>query len=136
MHSLLHSFGQCSSIRKIIKQYGDVGRRTLVVNGLSGSARTVLAAAFAAGQAAPMLLTTASRETLELYRHDLSVLCPDRAILELPISDSASVHAMARSQELARQEPSGLMDWVMAVLPFQQVAVSVFQKGCSFRVRR
>ena len=108
MHSLLHSFGQCSSIRKIIKQYGDVGRRTLVVNGLSGSARTVLAAAFAAGQAAPMLLTTASRETLELYRHDLSVLCPDRAILELPISDSASVHAMARSQELARQRTETL----------------------------
>ena len=104
MHSLLHSFGQCSSIRKIIKQYGEVGRRTLVVNGLSGSARTVLAAAFAAGQAAPMLLTTASRETLELYRHDLSVLCPDRAILELPISDSASVHAMARSQELAMHQ--------------------------------
>ena len=108
MHSLLHSFGQCSSIRSIIEQYGDAGRRNMVVTGLSGSARTVLAAAFAAGQAAPLLLVVASRETLELYRHDLSLLCPDRAVLELPISDSASVHAMARSQELARQRTETL----------------------------
>ena len=39
------------------------------------------------------------------------------------------------SQELARQKPSGFRLWVMATEPFQQVAVSVFQKGCSFSGR-
>ena len=38
--------------------------------------------------------------------------------------------------ELTRQNPSGLTDWVISVLPFQQVAVSVFHIGCSLSVRR
>ena len=40
------------------------------------------------------------------------------------------------SQELTRQYPSGFSTCPMAVEPFQVVAVSVFQKGRSFRVRR
>ena len=108
MHSLLQSFGQCGSIRSIVEQYGRSERRPLAVNGLSGAARSVLVASFAAAQDTPLLLVTASREALELYRHDLSLLCAARTVLELPISDPASVHAMARSQELARQRTEAL----------------------------
>ena len=117
MHSLLHSFAECGSIRNIIRQYGESGQTALVVNGLSGTARSLLTASFAAEQSAPLVLVTASRETLELYRHDLSLLCPGRTLLELPISDSApaqAMHAMARSQELARQRTEVLSNLAAA----------------------
>ena len=48
----------------------------------------------------------------------------------------ASAPRAMGSQELARQKPSGLMLWRMAVEPFQQVEVSVFQKGRFLKPRR
>ena len=108
MHSLLQSIGQCGSIRQLAEQFARPGHQTVAAYGIAGAARSVVTALLAAGQAAPLLLVTASREALDSYRHDLSMLCPERVLLELPISDPASVHAMARSQELARQRTEAL----------------------------
>ena len=108
MHSLLQSVGQCRSVHQLAEQFARAGRQTVAAYGISGAARSIVAALLAAGQPAPLLLVTASREALDSYRHDLSMLCPERVLLELPISDPASVHAMARSQELARQRTEAL----------------------------
>ena len=108
MHSLLQSVGQCRSVHQLAEQFARAGRQTVAAYGISGAARSVVAALLAAGQPAPLLLVTASREALDSYRHDLTMLCPERVLLELPISDPASVHAMARSQELARQRTEAL----------------------------
>ena len=101
MHSLLQSVGQCRSVHQLAEQFARAGRQTVAAYGISGAARSIVAALLAAGQPAPLLLVTASREALDSYRHDLTMLCPERVLLELPISDPASVHAMEKKHAVS-----------------------------------
>jgi transcription-repair coupling factor (superfamily II helicase) len=108
MHTVLQRLGQIERFQKILAAYSAAEQAPLAIHGLSGPARSALTALAALSTVAPLLLVTASGEALDIYRNDLTLLCPERTILQLPVGDPASVQAMARSLELARQRTETL----------------------------
>jgi transcription-repair coupling factor (superfamily II helicase) len=108
MHTVLQRLGKIERFQKAVAAYSSPGQIPLAIHGLSGPARSALTALAALSAEAPLLLVGVSGEVLEIYRNDLTLLCPERPILQLPVGDPASVHALARSQELARQRTETL----------------------------
>jgi len=109
MHTLLQCLGQIGQFQKILTDYRTAGLISHAVHGIAGPVRSALTAIAALSSDAPILLVTASNDTLEIYRNDLTILCPERTIVQLPIGDPASVHALVRSRELARQRTETLV---------------------------
>ena len=145
MHTLLESIGKQSGIGRAAESFWRQDREAVFVHGLSGSVRSILSALLADTKAAPVLVVAASREVLEAYRNDLTVLCPERSLLELPVSDSAPVKAMARSLELSRQrtealsrmnagEPVTVLTTVEAACMKVPAPREFFRKSCNLRV--
>ena len=72
-----------------------------LVYGLSGAEKhTVFAAAYAASPR-PFVILTHSRDSLELWREDLSFLLPGKIVTEIPTVDEVNFRAAAKSLELA-----------------------------------
>lgn len=108
MHTLLRSVRQKQNFGQVAELLRQENHKPISVHGTSGAVRNLMAALVAEAGARPVLIVTAVREMLEAYRNDLTLLCPERVILELPVSDPSSVKAMARSLELARQRTEAL----------------------------
>ena len=108
MHTLLHSVSNTENIGKIAALFRRKKHEPVAVHGLSGVVRSALAALLAEVREAPILIVAVTRDALEIYRNDLNFLCPERTVLELPVSDPTSVKAVARSLELARQRTEAL----------------------------
>ena len=145
MHTLLQGMERTENVGKALALLRRPGGPPVAVQGVSGAVRSALAACLMTDGKTPVLLVTAGREALEIYRNDLALLCPDRVILELPASDPASVKAMARSLELSRQRTEALSRLSagepVTVLTTAEAAVlrvpqpRLFQKNsCSFQV--
>lgn len=146
MHTLLHSVVQKENVGRVAALFRREDREPVSIHGISGALRSVLAALLAENQETPVLIVTAARDALEAYRNDLALLCPNRVILELPVSDPASsVKAMARSLELARQRTETLSrmnagEPVLVLTTIEAAAMRVplpklfYKNSCSFRV--
>ena len=145
MHTLLRSIEQSENMGKIVSLLRRADQTPVAVHGISGAVRSVLAAGLAEAGTSPVLVITAGRDALEAYANDLALLCPDRLILELPVSDPANVAARARSLELARQRTEALSrlnagDPVVVLTTAEAAVLRVplprlFNKNsCSFRL--
>ena len=109
MHTLITSLIQTDTeLGRVATEICMPTTKPVAVHGLSGSLRSLLIAARANVHQGPSLLIAPGRETLESYRNDLTLLCPEAPVLELPASDTAPTHALARSLELARQRTEAL----------------------------
>ncbi|MBP2665303.1 MAG: mfd [Firmicutes bacterium] len=145
MHTLLRSVGKRENFGKVAALFQQGEREPVSVHGVSGAVRSLLAALVAESGNAPVMIVTAGREALEAYRNDLSLLCPQRMILELPVNDLTSVKAMARSLELARQRTEALArlnaaEPIVVLTTVEAVAMRVplprlfYKNSCSLRV--
>ena len=145
MHTLLRSLDQKDNIGNLAALLQKKGREPVSVHGVSAAVRSMLAAFLIEDRQAPVLIVTASREALDAYRNDLSALCPDHRILELPVSDSAAVKAVARSLELSRQRTEALSrmnagEPVIVLTTIEAAVMRVpmprifYKNSCSFRV--
>ena len=108
MHTLIRSSvktGHMADFSGLIRR---PGKNTIAVHGATAPVRSILAADAIMSGTAPVLIVAASRDSLEVYRNDIAMLCPERNILELPAGDTAQAQAVARSLELSRQRTEAL----------------------------
>lgn len=108
MHTLIRTSVKTGNMAKFAKLIRSEGKRSIALHGATAPVRSVLAAETVLSGNIPFLIVTAGRESLEMYRNDLAMLCPERDVLELPVGDAAQIRVLAHSMELSRQRTEAL----------------------------
>ena len=108
MHTLIRSSAKIGNMAKVTAMLQAEGRENVAVHGANGAIRSVLAATAVMAKKRPVLIVASSRDSLEMYRNDLALLCPSHNIIELPVGDATPTRAVAHSLELARQRTEAL----------------------------
>ena len=131
MHSLFAAMLQDKSLQRLQECFCGGAAETLAY-GLGGSQKhAAVAACYEAGPQ-PMVIILHSRESLEEWREDLSLLLPGVPVLELPEVDLMEIQAAAKSIERSarRMDVLGRLMRKEKVIILSQAAAAV-QKGLS-----
>ena len=131
MHSLFAAMLQDKSLQRLQECFCGEASETLAY-GLGGSQKhAAVAACYEAGPQ-PMVIILHSRESLEEWREDLSLLLPGVPVLELPEVDLMEIQAAAKSIERSarRMDVLGRLMRKEKVIILSQAAAAV-QKGLS-----
>ena len=131
MHSLFAAMLQDKSLQRLQECFCGGASETLAY-GLGGSQKhAAVAACYEAGPQ-PMVIILHSRESLEEWREDLSLLLPGVPVLELPEVDLMEIQAAAKSIERSarRMDVLGRLMRKEKVIILSQAAAAV-QKGLS-----
>ena len=131
MHSLFAAMLQDKSLQRL-QEYFCGGPSETLAYGLGGSQKHAALAACYEAKPQPMVIILHSRESLEEWREDLSLLLPKVPVLELPEMDLMEVQAAAKSIERSarRMDVLGRLMRQEPVIVLAQAASAV-QKGLS-----
>ena len=131
MHSLFAAMLQDKSLQRL-QEYFCGGPSETLAYGLGGSQKHAAVAACYEAKPQPMVIILHSRESLEEWREDLSLLLPKVPVLELPEMDLMEVQAAAKSIERSarRMDVLGRLMRQEPVIVLSQAASAV-QKGLS-----
>ena len=100
MQHLFESIQTDPAIRKAVDCFRLTGRQSLIY-GITGSQKSVIAAAGIQAARRPAVIMTANMDSLEQWRSDLQTLLPDWTVLDLPAADMVTFTAAAKSLELS-----------------------------------
>ena len=131
MYSLFAAMLQDTSLQRL-QEYFCGGPSETLAYGLGGSQKHAAVAACYEKGPQPAVIIVHSRESLEEWREDLTLLLPQVPVLELPEMDLMEVQAAARSLERSarRMDVLGRLMRREPVIVLSQAAAAV-QKGLS-----
>ena len=107
MQQLLETITTDTAIRQASESFRADSRQSLIY-GVTGSQKSVVAAAGIMLTKRPTIIITATNDNVEQWRSDLTSLLPDRTILDLPAADLVTFTAAAKSLELSAQRMNAL----------------------------
>ncbi|WP_312423302.1 transcription-repair coupling factor [Anaerospora hongkongensis] len=129
MQHLFESLQTDKTIKQALACFQARGRQSLVY-GITGSQKSVIAAAGMRASKRPLVIITATNDNLEQWRTDLTTMLPDLPVVDLPAADIVTFTAAAKSLELTARR----MDVLGRMARGERVIVLTTAEGAAQKV--
>lgn len=107
MKQLFEALKTDQAIRQALEAFRVQGRQSLIY-GVTGSQKSLIAAAGIQASKRPVVIITSGNESLEQWRSELAAMLPEIPVLDLPAADMVTFTAAAKSMELSARRMAAL----------------------------